>query len=180
MLHINPGGDGVRAALSAAQNPQTSEFQGEEDCLLLNVWAPVDATNAPVLVFVHGGGNVFGSAAEMLGDGVHRRYDGTRLAAHGDAIVVTLNYRLGILGFLSHLDLDAENPSGPSTGFGIPDQIAALQWVQRNIMAFGGDPNKVLLFGESGGARDVCVHLAIRYSSGLASRDSRNGRFNRR
>lgn len=153
----------------------SSETKGEEDCLYLNVWTPEtpDGSELPVLVFLHGGGNFLGSTVEPLGDAVAvdsevPLYGGARLAARGQVLVVTLNYRLGALGFLSTPDLDTE--LGRTSGnFGLLDQIAALEWVQRNIAAFGGDPERVLLFGQSGGGRDVNLLLTSPLTSGLFS-----------
>lgn len=165
--------EGVREASTFGAScpqldPRTGAYEGDEDCLHLNVWAPPDALEAPVLVFVHGGGNVFGGANETSGTGA-RRYDGARLAARHGAVVVTLNYRLGILGFLAHPELDAADPSGRAGTLGLLDQIAALAWVRDNIESFGGSPDRVLLFGESGGARDVCALLASPLAVGLFS-----------
>jgi para-nitrobenzyl esterase len=138
---------------------------GDEDCLTLNVWTPKGgaSTPRPVLVFIHGGGNIQGcSAHESFGQ---RTYEGDVLASANGVVVVTLNYRLGALGFLEHEALGAE-----STNVGLRDQIAALAWVQRNIAAFGGDPKRVLLLGESAGAEDTCAHLVSPQSKGLFSR----------
>jgi para-nitrobenzyl esterase len=138
---------------------------GDEDCLTLNVWTPKSGTVAPrpVLVFIHGGGNIQGcSAHEALGQ---RTYEGDVLASAYGAVVVTLNYRLGVLGFLEHEALGPE-----STNLGLRDQVLALAWVQKNIAAFGGDPKRVLLFGESAGAEDTCAHVVSPQSKGLFSR----------
>ncbi|MFM8445698.1 MAG: carboxylesterase/lipase family protein [Methylococcus sp.] len=125
----------------------TGPASGEsEDCLFLNVWRPRNlAENAklPVLVFIHGGAFVGGSGADAL-------YDGTYLAAHHRAILVTLNYRLGVLGFLA---------TAGGGNFGLLDQQAALRWVKDNIARFGGDPSKVTVFGESAGGMSVGLHL---------------------
>jgi len=134
-------------------------YVGDEDCLHLNVWAPAaESAPRPVMVWIHGGGNSQGTATVPL-------FDGRRLAEAGDVIVVTVNYRLGQLGFLGH-------PSfGEGTGvFGLLDQIAALQWVHDNIAAFGGDPANVTIFGESAGARDVCSLVASPPAKGLFQR----------
>ena len=135
-----------------------------EDCLTLNVWAPATgAANKPVLVWIPGGAFVEGS-------GGFRLYDGARLAAREDAVVVTMNYRVGPLGFLAHRELARELGRDVSPSYGILDQRAALQWVQRNAAVFGGDPADVTLFGESAGAWSVCVHLAMPGSRGLFAR----------
>ena len=144
--------------------PQTdSDGQptGSEDCLHLNIWTPTDAPGRrrlPVLFFIHGGGNVRGSTREVL-------YDGRPLSEDHDVLVVTINYRLGALGYLVHPELDtADEPSG---NYGILDQIRALQWVRDNIANFGGDPDRVMIFGESAGARNTCILVASPGASGL-------------
>jgi para-nitrobenzyl esterase len=140
---------------------------GSEDCLTLNVWAPDSSEGPrPVLFFVHGGGNVQGSSGEALQGGA-AIYDGRTLAEAGGAVVVTINYRLGPLGFLALPELSAESPRGGSGNYGNLDQIAALAWVQRNIAAFGGDPSRVLLFGESAGGVDTCTLYASPLAAGL-------------
>ena len=140
------------------------QVRGSEDCLYLNVWRPeAEVENRPVLVFIHGGGNVVGSAAEETSPGF-KIYDGAWMAAQASAVVVTLQYRLNALGYLADPSLDTDVPSG---NYGPRDQVAALEWVQRNIGAFGGDPDRVLLFGESGGAADVCGLLATPSAAGL-------------
>jgi para-nitrobenzyl esterase len=141
------------------------EASVDEDCLYLNVWAPVPraASAAPVMVFVHGGGFI-GEAGDL---GV---WDGANLATTTGNIVLTINYRLGPFGFLSNPALRAEDPHGSAGDYGILDQIAAFQWVHDNIAAFGGDPTKVTIFGESAGATSMFVHLASPVSKGLFSR----------
>ncbi len=150
------------AAAFGERCPQLSDGKviGNEDCLTLNVWAPESASNAPVLVFIHGGGNVQGSAAEGI-------YEGRELAERTGSVVVTMQYRLGALGFFAHDGLDAERPEKVSGNYGILDQIAALAWVKENIGAFGGAPAKVMLFGESAGAQNTLVHVASPLSKGL-------------
>jgi para-nitrobenzyl esterase len=123
-----------------------------EDCLTLNVWTPAGANKAPVLVWIHGGALATGSSKEAL-------YDGARLAAHG-IIVVSINYRLGILGYLALSELSAESPLGISGNYGLLDQIEALRWVRRNIAAFGGDAANVTIAGESAGGLSVMYLLA--------------------
>jgi len=143
---------------------------GVEDCLYLNVWAPEGAVpgSLPVMFFIHGGGNAQGSTSIVQG-GTHL-YEGDLLVSRGNVVVVTTQYRLGALGFLVHPALDAESPRGVSGNFGLLDQQAALAWVQRNIEGFGGDPSRVLLFGESGGATDTFMHLVSPLAAGLFSR----------
>ena len=131
-----------------------------EDCVAVNVWTPtVDQKKRPVLVFIHGGAFIEGSARNTW-------YDGASLAKHGDAVVVTLQYRLGALGFLELAEIAGEGYA-QSGNLGILDQIAALQWVQRNISSFGGDPANVTLFGESVGATSVGILMAAPGARGL-------------
>ncbi|MBX3565535.1 MAG: carboxylesterase family protein [Sphingomonas sp.] len=131
-----------------------------EDCLTLNIWAPKNAAKLPVFVWIHGGALVGGYSHE-------RMYDGARMAQRGGAIVVSINYRLGILGYLAHPELSRESAEGISGNYGLLDQIAALRWVQRNIAAFGGDPGNVTIAGESAGALSVMYLLASPQARGL-------------
>ena len=134
-----------------------------EDCLTLNVWsASSKGAKKPVMVWIHGGGFTHGSGRASI-------YDGTRLAQKG-AVVVTLNYRLGVFGFLAHPALSAESRTRGSGAYGFLDQVAALQWVKREIAAFGGDPDNVTIFGESAGAFSVGYHLVSPLSRGLFHR----------
>ena len=154
--------DEIAATALGPMCPQlTSDgtYEGDEDCLHLNVWAPGTAA-APraVMVFIHGGGNVAGSASDAL-------YAGDQLAAAGDVVVVTIDYRIGQLGFIDHASLAAENNAAGN--YGLLDQIAALQWVHTNIAAFGGDPANVTVFGESAGGRDTCSLVAAPGAAGL-------------
>jgi para-nitrobenzyl esterase len=132
-----------------------------EDCLYLNVWSPAKDPSdlLPVMVWIHGG-------AFQLGAGSLPHYDGQHLAGKG-AVIVTINYRLGPLGFLSHPLLSQESPQGSSGNYGLLDQIEALKWVQRNISAFGGDPGRVTIFGESAGAISVLEQMVSPLSEGL-------------
>ncbi len=130
-----------------------------EDCLTLNLWTPTDAHKAPVIVWIHGGALVAGSSRETL-------YDGARLASEG-VVVVSINYRLGVLGYLAHPALSAESPEGLSGNYGLMDQIEALRWVQRNIAAFGGDPQNVTIAGESAGGLSVVYLMASPPARGL-------------
>jgi len=133
-----------------------------EDCLSLNVWAPADVRRAPVFVWIHGGALSGGAGSERL-------YDGTQLARHG-VIVVTINYRLGALGYLALPALSAESPLGVSGNYGLLDQIAALRWVKDNIGAFGGDAARVTIAGESAGGLSVMYLLAAPDARGLFAR----------
>jgi para-nitrobenzyl esterase len=160
-----PAWAGVRDAtaygarcLSAWPGDVTPGPPRSEDCLSLNIWtaAQQSAEKRPVMVWVHGGGFQFGSSAVPSSDG-------TRLAALG-VVVVSFNYRVGVLGFLAHPELDAEGPSG---NYGLQDQIAALRWVQANVERFGGDPGNVTVFGESAGAHAIGILLASPRTKGL-------------
>jgi para-nitrobenzyl esterase len=148
-------------------------IEGSEDCLTLNVFTPATAmpdAGLPVMFFIHGGGNTLGSTSETIGTTQIALYDGTALAQRGNVVVVTAQYRLGALGFLSMPALDAESDAGVSGNYGLLDQQAALRWVQRNVAAFGGDSSRVMLFGESAGAVNTCMHLAMPGSRGLFHR----------
>ncbi|MBK8659787.1 MAG: carboxylesterase/lipase family protein [Bacteroidetes bacterium] len=161
-----PASAGVSDALgyggSAMQMP--SRFLGDEavseDCLFLNIWSPApDAKKRPVMVWIHGGGFVVGSGSSAL-------YDGANLAKNGDVVVVTINYRLGVLGFL-YFDKNGQATEGFENNLGISDQMAALRWVKANIAAFGGDPEQVTIFGESAGGTSVQTLLAAPQAKGL-------------
>lgn len=149
--------------------PQTSSPFGQasvnEDCLFLNIFVPhppVSPDNRfPVMVFFHGGAFVFGEGSD---------YNGTELAIQGTAIIVTVNYRLGVLGYLADAALDMESASGASGNYGLADQQFALQWVRQNISAFGGDPDNVTIFGESAGGFSVCANVVSPAAAGLFQR----------
>jgi para-nitrobenzyl esterase len=135
-----------------------------EDCLYLNVWTPAKSAKEclPVLVWIHGGGFSFGSTAEP-------GYNGEKLARKG-VVLVSIAYRVGQLGFLAHPDLSAESPNQVSGNYGLLDMIAGLDWIQRNIDAFGGNPNKVTIFGESAGGISVSMLCASPLAKGLFHR----------
>lgn len=164
---------GIRDAVEfgpTAPQPSTDvmKFLGEEvdntreDCLNLNIWSPgADDKRRPVMVWIHGG-------AYISGSGSADSYDGASFAQQGDVVVVTINYRLGIMGFL-HLGEIGGKEYATSGNCGIQDQVVALQWVQDNIAAFGGDPNQVTIFGESAGAMCVGTLLAFPAAKGLFS-----------
>jgi para-nitrobenzyl esterase len=135
-----------------------------EDCLYLNIWTPAKSADdrLPVMVWIHGGGFDRGTGAAS-------GYDGENLASKG-AVIVTVNYRLGIFGFLALPELTAESSHHSSGNYGLLDQIAALEWVQRNIAAFGGDPTRVTIFGESAGAESASVLMASPLANGLFAR----------
>ena len=132
-----------------------------EDCLSLNVWTPEGAHGAPVFVWIHGGALVSGASSQAI-------YDGTKLAQQG-SVVVSINYRLGVLGYLAHPELSRESPLAISGNYGLLDQIEALRWVRRNIAAFGGDPARVTIAGESAGGLSVLYLMVAPAARGLFS-----------
>lgn len=154
----------------AIDNPQSIYFLDpgpqtmDEDCLYLNVWtaAKAAAEKRPVMVFIYGGGFDHGSGTEKY-------YWGDDLA-HKGAVVVTFDYRVGVLGFLAHPELARESDRNASGNYGLMDQIAALEWVRRNIAAFGGDPNRVTIFGQSAGGSSVGQLMASPLAKGLFHR----------
>ena len=137
---------------------------GSENCLTLNVWLPAKPASPklPVMVWIYGGGFVAGSTSEA-------RQDGTRLAQHG-LVVVSMNYRLGVFGFLVHPELAKESGRNSAGNYGLLDQLAALDWVHDNIAAFGGDPNNVTIFGESAGSFSVSAQMASPLAKGRFQR----------
>lgn len=142
----------------ARRGPQGTSVVGSEDCLYLDVTTPavrLPARPLPVMVWISGGGFVSGAASD---------YDSTRLVVEGGVITVSMNYRLGMLGYLAHPALRDDPDAGD---YGLADQQAALRWVRRNIAAFGGDPHNVTIFGQSAGGFSVCAHLAAPGSRGL-------------
>jgi len=160
---------GVRACTAFGDDPVQMpgpDFRGpkiSEDCLSLNVWTPAPgAGKLPVMVWFYGGGFVLGSSSYAM-------YDGEALARKG-VVVVTVNYRVGIFGFMAHPALTKESPNHSSGNYGFLDQVAALKWVRENIAGFGGDPNNVTIFGESAGAVSVATHLLSPLSKGLFHR----------
>jgi para-nitrobenzyl esterase len=132
-----------------------------EDCLYLNVWTPAKSASEklPVLVYFYGGGFI-------AGDGSEPRYDGESMARKG-IVAITVNYRLGVFGFMAHPELTKESPNKASGNYGLMDQAAALKWVQQNIAAFGGDPQKVTIAGESAGSSSVSAQMASPLSKNL-------------
>jgi para-nitrobenzyl esterase len=135
-----------------------------EDCLYLNIWTPAQSATArlPVMVFIHGGGNTRGAASE-------NQYDGAYLAKKG-VVFVSFNYRMNVFGFMAHPELTRESDHHSSGNYAILDQVAALQWIQRNIEKFGGDPNRVMIFGHSAGASNVSSLMASPLAKGLFHR----------
>ena len=148
-------------------NPSESIYYSKlasmsEDCLSLNVWAPANARNAPVFFWIHGGSLSGGTGSDEM-------YDGASLAQRG-LVVVTINYRLGVLGYLAHPALSAESPDHVSGNYGLLDQIEALRWVKRNVAAFGGDASNVTIAGESAGGLSVMYLLTSPAARGLFSK----------
>lgn len=168
---IAPARGGIDAFAYGSAAPQRRTMPGpfaritgtvtrfDEDCLNLNVWTPDTGGKRPVLVFIHGGGFIIGSGAQ---------YPGDELAKRGDVVVVTLNYRLGLLGFNAFSEI-FEGDARFAANAGLLDQVMALEWVRDNIAAFGGDPEKVTIAGESAGAVSVAFHLVHRPSWPLFS-----------
>lgn len=161
---------GVREALAFGPDcPQAMDVgsrapRQDEDCLYLNVWAPADAApgSLPVLVWIHGGSFLGGSGSE-------ERVDGTALAGEG-AVVVSINYRVGLFGFLAHPQLTAESPQRSSSNYALLDQVAALHWVRENIGAFGGDPTRITAFGSSAGSASISLLLTSPLGQNLFDR----------
>ncbi len=156
---------GIHKALEFGSDcPQTDDVgtrapAQSEDCLSLNIWSPAGAKSLPVMVWIHGGSFVAGSGSE-------RRMDGTALARLG-VVVVTINYRVGLFGFLTHPALSRESPHKVSGNYGLLDQLSALQWVKTNIANFGGDPGRVTAFGVSAGSASISLLLISPLAKGL-------------
>ncbi len=140
---------------------EPGSIAGDEDCLYLNIWAPPNAVGRPVMYWLHGGGN-------SIGDGGF--YNGANLALRHNVVVVTINYRLGFLGWFSHPDLATGNPADDSGNYGTLDAIQGLQWVRDNIAVFGGDPDNVTVFGESAGGTNTLAMIASPLAKGLFHR----------
>jgi para-nitrobenzyl esterase len=162
--------DGIRQAVAYGHDCMQKPFPGDsaplgvepaEDCLVLNIWRPAAAVTAklPVMVWIYGGGFANGGSSPPV-------YDGSQFARQG-VVLVSFNYRLGRFGFFAHPALSRENPAGPLANYGLMDQIAALQWVKRNIAAFGGDTRNVTVFGESAGGISVHVLITTPVAKGL-------------
>lgn len=158
----------ISAAVKAMPKPQT------EDCLRLNIRTPTGASGLPVLFWIHGGDHTDGSAADPF-------YDSNALPERG-CVLVTINYRLGLLGFLAHPELSSESPEGVSGNYGLLDQIAALEWIRENIANFGGDPDRITIFGESAGGEAVLNLMTSprsrgRFAAAIAQSPSDSGRW---
>ncbi len=156
------------AQIDAGWNHMAAE-KGSEDCLFLNVWTPEwpARSRKAVMVWIHGGGNMGGSALGL--GGIEPPFDGANLASHG-VVVVTIQYRLGVLGFFAHPELTEESPHHASGNYGLLDQVAALRWVHQNIARFGGDPGNVTIFGQSAGGQDAGLLLGSPLTKGLIHR----------
>jgi len=153
-----------------------TDLEMSEDCLYLNVWTPAKSADEklPVMVWIHGGAYHSGYSYEM-------EFDGDAIGRRG-VILVTLAYRLGAFGFFAHPEITAEDPNAIPTNFGLLDQKAGIEWVKRNIAAFGGDPDNITIFGQSAGAGSVAAHLASPLTEGLFQRaivESGGGLLNR-
>ncbi|NJN55649.1 MAG: carboxylesterase family protein [Anaerolineae bacterium] len=146
----------MKLILKVSPKPKESE-----DCLYLNVRTPLldGDGRLPVMVWIHGGDHQDGSSNDIF-------YESNALA-HRGVVVVTINYRLGLMGYFTHPELSQESPHNVSGNYGTLDQIAALQWVQENISAFGGDPDNVTIFGESAGGESVAHMLTSPLARGL-------------
>ena len=138
--------------------PGSDAMVGDEDCLYLNVWSPPNARDLPVMFWIHGGGNTIGQGAV---------FNGARLATAHNLVVVTINYRLGVFGWFNHPALQTGDPADDSGNYGLLDIVRALEWTRDNVAAFGGDPNRVTVFGESAGAFDTLAMMASPLAAGL-------------
>ncbi|MCJ7745002.1 MAG: carboxylesterase family protein, partial [Actinobacteria bacterium] len=165
-----PWSDTLKAAMFGPVAPQKENQIGSgstqeqsEDCLSLNVWTPgIDDKHRPVMVWIHGGGFTFGSGSDEW-------YEGSTFSERGNVVMVTLNYRLGALGFL-YLGGVGGPDYAESGNLGLLDQVAALKWVRDNIAVFGGDPGNVTVFGESAGSMSVCALMGMPRAKGLFRR----------
>ena len=157
--------DLTREGFYAKEFYTDEKIERSEDCLYLNIWAPADAQpgdKLPVFFWVHGGAFLHGCGAE-------KEFDGEQFARNG-VILVTINYRVGALGFFAHPDLAAENPEGLSGNYGIYDQIAALTWCRQNIASFGGDPDNITAAGQSAGCMSVQILISSPLTEGMIRR----------
>jgi para-nitrobenzyl esterase len=180
-LRFRPPADpvwtGLRSASAfgppCARRTDTGVVTGSEDCLTLNLWAPVTGSQHPVIVFIHPGLNSRGGARMgMAGYGgltFTTAWDGEPWAATYGIVFVSVEYRVNAFGFLAHPSLSAEDPNGSSGNYGMLDQIKALQWVQENVASFGGDPSNVTILGATAGAADASVLLVSDLAKGLFS-----------
>lgn len=163
-----PKQQAIRTAVKATPMPQT------EDCLTLNIRTPTGASGLPVMLWIHGGDHTDGSGSDAF-------YDSNALPSRG-CVLVTINYRLGLFGFLAHPELSAESPEGVSGNYGLLDQVAALEWVRANIENFGGDPDRITIFGESAGGEAVLNLMTSprargKFAAAIAQSPSDSGRW---
>ncbi len=157
------------AQKSFSQTDTVGKVTGSEDCLYLNVWTPqIGSGTRPVMVFIHGGGNQQGSANDTASNTA--LYFGKNLSERGDVVVVTIQYRLGALGYLVHPGLEAESSSGKAGNYAVLDHILALKWVKHNIHQFGGDTSNITIFGESAGGVNVGNLMLTNEAAGLFHR----------
>ena len=147
--------------LSGQADAPAGSITGNEDCLYLNIYAPPNAVNLPVMYWIHGGGNSIGQGGS---------YDGSNLAMQRDVVVVTINYRLGVFGWFTHPAISTGNPEDDSGNYGTLDAIQGLKWVRDNISQFDGNPENVTIFGESAGGRDALAMMASPLAKGLFHR----------
>jgi para-nitrobenzyl esterase len=163
---VRPASDWTPPCVQPTSQTSSGTTIGNEDCLYLNVWMPASRAQGPlpVMVFMHGGFNIFGAAS--IDTWGQKLFDMRALSERGPVIGVSIEYRVGTLGFLAHHALEEGGASG---NYGLYDQLAALQWVHDNIASFGGDPARVLLFGQSAGSIDTCVQVASPLARGLFS-----------
>lgn len=147
--------------LSGGELGGESAVIGNEDCLYLNIWSPPNARDLPVMLWIHGGGNTIGHAGSFIG---------ARLATAQNLVVVTTNYRLGVFGWFNHRALQTGDPADDSGNYGTLDLVRALEWTRDNIAAFGGDPGRVTVFGESAGAYNTLALMASPLAAGLFHR----------
>lgn len=160
-----PQADLTREGFYAKEFYENDPTKMDEDCLYLNIWTPADAepgAGLPVLFWIHGG-------AFLHGCGSEKEFDGEGFAKKG-VILVSINYRVNVFGFFAHPELEAENPERVSGNYGILDQIFALRWVRENIAAFGGDPNRITLAGQSAGCMSVQAIISSPLADGMAQR----------
>ena len=167
LTHGEPCPQITNALNAEATGAEPGDLVGSEDCLVLDVYAPAEAgpqnASRPVMMWIHGGSNIWGSAVQ---------YDGAQLATDQNVVVVVIQYRLGPLGFFAHpaLARDGDAPEDAAANFALLDQIAALEWIQRNAAQFGGDASNVTIFGESAGGHNVAALMASPLADGLFHR----------
>jgi para-nitrobenzyl esterase len=157
--------DATKPGPLCPQVRMSGQVAGSEDCLTVNVWSPPNAKGLPVMVFLHGGRHMVGGA---LGGQIS--FDGARLAEEARVVVFSVEFRFGLLGYLTHPALDGDADSGRSGNYGMRDQLLGLQWVRENARAFGGEAERVTVFGQSSGSTDIALLLAAPRARGLFHR----------